>query len=332
MLLIGSCAGTFYAFDKRTGKVRWSYNIHQDGNQTSFHGNPLITDHLVIIGTDKSCAADGIGHIYAFDRATGTVRWKYRTAGTPTDIARIGATIYAASFTDELVALNLADGGLRWKFATGTPNPDCILPPAPVVVGDGVFYVGLNGILHGLDGQSGKLLWKHDLGKRSTTKLSVVGSSLYLGDSANRLFRISAQDGHVQAELSVPASPTGRILADDSALYILLEDRDSKGGYLISTDLDLSHLRWTRNTDRSWSSEWPRLWNGLLLVGNCRSQLEAIRISDGAPQWSDTLKGCLRSIGTDGDSEQIFIGVQQGTVYAYSPPSTGEADTRRKHE
>ena len=165
VLLIGSCAGTFYAFDKRTGKVRWSYNIHQDGNQTSFHGNPLITDQLVLIGTDKSCAAGSIGHVYAFDRATGTVRWKYRTAGTPTDIARIGSSIYAASFVDELIALNLSDGSLRWRFATGTP--------------------------------------------RATTKLSVVGNSLYVGNSTNRLFRISADDGHVQSELSVPASPGG---------------------------------------------------------------------------------------------------------------------------
>jgi outer membrane protein assembly factor BamB len=70
-------------FDKRTGKVQWSYNIHQDGNQTSFHGNPLITDQLVLIGTDKSCASGGIGHVYAFDRATGTVRWKYRTGRDP---------------------------------------------------------------------------------------------------------------------------------------------------------------------------------------------------------------------------------------------------------
>ncbi len=35
MSLIGSCAGTFYAFDKRNGHTLWSYNIHQDGNQTT---------------------------------------------------------------------------------------------------------------------------------------------------------------------------------------------------------------------------------------------------------------------------------------------------------
>jgi outer membrane protein assembly factor BamB len=317
--LIGSCAGTFYAFDKRTGKVRWSYNIHQDGNQTSFHGNPLITDQLVLIGTDKSCADGSIGHVYAFDRTTGTVRWKHRTAGTPTDIARIGSTIYAASFVDELIALNLSDGNLLWKFATGTPNPDCALPPAPVVVGDRVFYAGLDGILYAFDGQSGRPLWKHDLRKRVTTKLSVVGNSLYMGNSTNRLFRISADDGRVQSELSLPASPEGRILVEVPALYIVLEDRDSQGGYLISTDLNLSHIRWAHKAAREWSSEWPRLWNGFLLVGNCRGELDAFRISDGVPQWSDELKGCLRGIGTDGDNEQIYVGAQEGTVYAYTP-------------
>jgi outer membrane protein assembly factor BamB len=308
--------------------VRWKYDIHQDGNQTSFHGNPLITDQLILIGTDKSCAAGSIGHVYAFDRATGTVRWKYRTAGTPTDIARIGSTVYAASFADELIALSLADGDLRWRFATGTPNPDCTLPPAPVVVADRIFYTGLNGILYGLDGQTGKLLWKHDLGKPSTTKLSVIGNSLYIGNSTNRIFRISTDDGHVQSELSVPASPTGRILADCPALYIFLDDKDVQGGYLVSTDVNLSQIRWTRRSDRAWSSEWPRLWDGLLLAGNCRSDLVAFRISDGAPQWSDKLKGCLRSIGTDGESEQIYVGVQEGTVYAYSPPSKDSRITK----
>jgi outer membrane protein assembly factor BamB len=299
--------------------VRWSYNIHQDGNQTSFHGNPLVTDQLVLIGTDKSCATGSIGHVYAFDRATGTVRWKYRTAGTPTDIVHIDSTIYAASVEDELDALNLADGQLRWKFATGTPNPDCILPPAPAIVGKRVFYAGLDGVLYGLDGRSGKILWKHDFGRRPTTKLTVVDNSLYLGNSTSKMFRISADDGHVQSEISLPAAPTGRLLADGGTLYIFLEDTSSKTGYLMSTDLNLSKIGWIRKTDRAWSSEWPRIWNGLLLAGNCRGELEAFNASNGAPQWADSLKGCLRSIGTDVNDAQIYVGAQQGTVYAYAP-------------
>ena len=300
--------------------MRWSYNIHQDGNQTSFHGNPLITESFILIGTDSSCAADGIGHVYALDRQTGSVRWKYRTAGTPTDIARLGSTIYAASFADELIALNLADGRLLWKFATGASNQDCVLPPSPVVVGEHVFYAGLDGTLYGLDGHSGKLLWKHNFGNRVTTNLSAVGTSLYLGSSAKRLFRISADDGHVESELTVPATPHGRVLVEEPTLYVFLEEGDGHTGYVISTDFNVSHVNWMYKAGRAWSSECPRLWNGLLLAGNCHSELEALRTSDGALQWSDTLKGCLRSIGTDGDSQQIYIGVQEGTVYAYSPP------------
>jgi outer membrane protein assembly factor BamB len=83
----------------------------------------------------------------------------------------------------------------------------------------------------------------------------------------------------------------------------------------------LSKIGWIRKTDRAWSSEWPRIWNGLLLAGSCRGELDAFSVSDGAPQWADGLKGCLRSIGTDGNDGQIYVGAQQGTVYAYAPPS-----------
>jgi outer membrane protein assembly factor BamB len=320
-LMIGSCAGKFYAFDKRTGKVQWSYDIHQDGNQTSFHGNPFVTDQHVLIGTDKSCAPDGVGHVYAFDRTTGKVHWKYRTAGTPTDIVRIGSTIYAASFTDELIALNLDDGAFRWKFATGAHNQDCTLPASPVVVGRRIFYLGLNGTVYGLDGNSGRVLWKHDFAGRPATKLSVSGSSLYLGNSSNHLFRISVDDGHIQNELSIPASPEGRILTDASDLYLFLEDHDTHVGYLMRTDRNLSKIVWVQKTEHAWSSESPRVWNGLLLAGNCKSELDAFRLSDGRLQWSDTLKGCLRSIGTDGQSAEIYVGAQEGTLYAFLPPT-----------
>jgi hypothetical protein len=57
----------------------------------------------------------------SYFRSSGTATPTSNTR-TPTDIARIGSSIYAASFVDELIALNLSDGNLRWKFATGTPN------------------------------------------------------------------------------------------------------------------------------------------------------------------------------------------------------------------
>jgi hypothetical protein len=46
------------------------------------------------------------------------------------------------------------------------------------------------------------------------------------------------------------------------------------------------------------------------------------------PQWSDKLKGRLRSVGTDDDNEQIYVAAQEGTVYAYRPPLVASGITK----
>jgi len=47
-MFIGSCAN-FYAINKTTGQLQWSYDIRRDGNQQSFHGDPLVTNDLILI-------------------------------------------------------------------------------------------------------------------------------------------------------------------------------------------------------------------------------------------------------------------------------------------
>lgn len=89
LLFIGSCAGTFYAINKTTGQVQWSYDISKDGKQQSFHGDPLVINDLILIGTDRSCDPEGVGHVYAFERGSGNVRWKYGSTSVPTDIVQI---------------------------------------------------------------------------------------------------------------------------------------------------------------------------------------------------------------------------------------------------
>ncbi|MGH9961112.1 MAG: PQQ-binding-like beta-propeller repeat protein, partial [Pyrinomonadaceae bacterium] len=132
LLFVGSCSGNFYAINKTTGQVQWSYNIRQDGKQQSFHGDPLVTNDMILIGTDYSCDPDGIGHVYAFERNTGKVRWKYRSTSVPTDILQLRSNVYFGSFRDKWSSVDLHTGGLNWSFSTGAPNPNCDLPKTPV--------------------------------------------------------------------------------------------------------------------------------------------------------------------------------------------------------
>lgn len=96
-MFIGSCAGNFYAINKSTGQVQWSYDIRKDGKQQSFHGDPLVINDLILIGTDRGCDPEAVGHVYAFERDSGKVRWKYRSTSVPTDIVQLNSNVYFGS-------------------------------------------------------------------------------------------------------------------------------------------------------------------------------------------------------------------------------------------
>jgi len=116
LLFIGSCAGNFYALNKTTGELKWSYDIRQDGRQVSFHGKPLVINDLILIGTDKLCEPEGIGHVYAFEHESGKVRWKYRSTNVPTDIVQLNSNVYFGSFQDNWSSIDVHTGSLSGAF------------------------------------------------------------------------------------------------------------------------------------------------------------------------------------------------------------------------
>ena len=315
LVYIGSCAGKFYALDKTTGTVRWSYDIKQDGNQQSFHGNPLFVDDLILIGTDKSCAADGIGHVYASDRNTGAVRWKYRTTSASTDIIQVGPRVYFGSIQDNWTALNLKDGGLAWNFSAGTANPDCNYPKSPVADASHLYAVGLDGLIYSFDAASGRVVWKRKLPTAPSTSLALQDHFLIVGASDNHVYRLKSESGETDAETTVEAKPVGRPMIAGTSVFFLLENRADRTGQVVSLSPDLKTVRWTNKSSPEWASERPYVSRGLVIAGNCRGELAAFGASDGAPQWSLTVKGCIRSVGDSGDL--LFAGVQEGTVYAF---------------
>lgn len=314
-MFVGSCAGVFYAFNKATGEIRWSYDIRRDGNQISFHGNPLVTEDLILIGTDRNCAPDGVGHVYAFERNTGKVRWKYQTTSVPTDILRIGQNVYFGSFQDSWYALKLRTGKLLWKFSTGTSNERCDFVKSPVADEGHLYLTGQDGIIYSLDAASGRVVWKRKLPAPPSTALAFKDKLLFVGAHNNRIYRLDAETGNTVAELPVDAMPVGRITLTADALLAFLENRSERSGYVVSLNSDLTKLRWQQKSSPDWASERPHGWDGLVVAGNCRGEAVAFRASDGAPQWKLNLQGCIRSIGSF--EKRLFVGGQEGMVYAF---------------
>src|SRR5687767_13381717 len=300
-MFIGSCAGNFYAINKTTGQLQWSYDIRRDGNQQSFHGDPLVTNDLILIGTDKSCDPNGVGHVYAFERDTGKVRWKYRSTSVPTDIVQLNLSVCFGSFQDQWSSVDLNTGSLNWSFSTGATNKECEMPKGPVTDGNRLFIAGQDGVIYSLDASTGRVGWKRKLPSAPTTHLALRDKTIYVGTSGQRIYRLNAETGAVISELATEAKPVGRLAFANDSLFMFLQNTAERVGYIIAVDLKLTNVRWKQRSSPDWASERPHLWKESVVAGNCRGELAAFRASDGEPIWNLSLKGCIRSLGSSGD-------------------------------
>ena len=137
------------ALDRKTGLVKWEYDIRKDGEQSQFHGDPLVTDRLLVIGTDGK-----IGHVYAFERTTGAVLWKYKVndRGVASDIIRVGDKSCFVTLGNELVCVDLESGKPKWSFCGNYSGiDDCLTCSSPAVSEGRVFFGGLDGFAYALD-------------------------------------------------------------------------------------------------------------------------------------------------------------------------------------
>ena len=327
VVLIGSCAGTLYALDRKTGDVRWSYDIKKDGDQTSFHGNPLVTNDLIVIGTDGRSGPEGVGHVYAFERATGRVRWKYQLTsgvpngrGVPTPIVGLGSNVYGVAFGDELLCLDLKTGRLNWSFQSEFSRSEFQWSNAPAVAGRSVFFGGVDGNVYALDAQTGKRIWKRPLGSRISTHLTVADNSLYLGAADNSIYRINPDTGSVVASFTASATPVGTITHTGKSLIVFLNPQGGAGGaaMLVCLDPRLTKAQWSQNVAEGLSMTRGSLWRGSVLAGSEAGDVIAYSLTDGVKQWSHRFKGVIRSIG-GGSDDVLYVGTLSGMVYAFVP-------------
>jgi outer membrane protein assembly factor BamB len=354
LLHVGSCSGIFYALDKDTGRVKWRYDITSDGRQTSFHGDMLITADLVIIGTDGRSMESGIGHLYAFERKTGKVRWKYFAGrGVASDVLRLGDRIFAVTLNDELICLNVQTGRRNWAFASTYMANQHDLGHSPVLVGDQIFWGGRDGIVYALKANTGKLLWENKLGGALSASLMAYENHVYAGTASGHVYALNLKTGAMERNFSVANALVGKFTPAQNSLFIFLNRSGVPGTAddLACLEPTALKVRWQqaanpesraiikpalpkplgrpgpvvenltaaagnqcKSPELAWSSTAPYVWRDYILAGNNRGEVFAYRISDGKPAWSHKIGGTIRSFGSSGGV--IYVGTIEGTIYA----------------
>ncbi|WP_243384843.1 PQQ-binding-like beta-propeller repeat protein [Geothrix alkalitolerans] len=188
--------GKLYAYDRKDGKLRWSFEA-EDGVENQ----PVVAKNLVLIG--------GVAACYGLDLATGKQVWKASTRNDNQWFFKLaGDTLLMSSghyrsqnsmSGGTLYAFDPATGNSRWTFDIGGPSVLGLADGRVVGLEWGSFG---GSRLTCLDLASGKKLWEF---KEKGTAWPVVvdGKAVHL-DKDNRIHVVDLATG--KAEAAIPAA------------------------------------------------------------------------------------------------------------------------------
>ncbi|MGQ9523564.1 MAG: fibronectin type III domain-containing protein [Armatimonadota bacterium] len=205
------------------GSLKWRFRTG-GGFGAPVISSPAISPdgRTVVFGAD-----DGV--LYALDTQTGSVQWRFFTAGDVKSSPAIGAdgTVYVSSNDGFTYAIRPGQPPHElWKVNTGRTNM-----ASPALADGRVYVTGEAGILYCLDAQTGAVIWSRETGGRVLASPCVdFNGVIYVAVSgeAKEQQKVLAfdRDGTVKWSWLVGSPITSSpVLGDDGTLYVCSQDK-----------------------------------------------------------------------------------------------------------
>lgn len=155
-----------------------------------------------------------------------TVAWTYEAGESiESSAAIVDGTVFVGSQAEELVALELATGKLRWKYKTKGP-----IGESSPAVADGLVYVGdLSGVVHAVDTASGKGVWTFKTEMEIKASPIVIDGKVLVGSYDEHLYALNAKTGALlwKVQAQGPVHSTAGVL--DGIAYVSGCDAQLRG-------------------------------------------------------------------------------------------------------
>ena len=254
--------------------------------------SPTVANNTIYVGTSA-------GRFHAVHASDGTTAWVWKGANGIDARAVVAAdTIYVVDTKTNLIALDRANGSLRWltplhdEGIVGTPvpdNPTFNHRAATPLLLDGVIYCGSSdGGLYAIAATTGAKLWRYNarapvfsgvgLHGADTLMFGTMDGSVILLDRRTRqeILRVRTGGGVV----TTPLVAAGKLVVG-SRDYLLY-------GY----DLDDGTPTWKFSYWFSWIESTPVLADGLIYIGaSDYSRVTALDPATGKARWATPVRG-----------------------------------------
>ncbi|UFH57372.1 PQQ-like beta-propeller repeat protein [Spirosoma sp. KNUC1025] len=239
------------------------------------------------------------------------------------DSSDIGAGIIAnkdiciyPNTAGQLVALSLADGSVKWRFATQGK-----VYSTPAMHKKRVVVASTDGTIYCLRTDNGQLIWKQDTGKPIVACPLIDGNTVYIGSSEGKFRALSLKTG---AEKWTFNNVTGFIesvpVVDKSNVYV-----GSWGStfYALNRKNGKPVWTWTNNKVRNFSPAacTPVLTNGRIFLQTPDRTVTTLDAKSGREIWKSNQHKGFEASGLSEDGSLFYVKCMSDTVWAMSTRS-----------
>jgi len=197
----GSAAGSLYALERATGKVRWRYDAKEE-----IGSRPVVVDGFVYFTTMQDT-------VFALDAKTGAWKWHHRREAPGRFTIRgvawptvMGGVVYAGFADGTVAALDAKTGAVKWERRVAPNGEFTDVDSTPQVADGRVYVAAFSGSVLALDASSGKVLWEVKAPEACRVKLS--GKTL-VAVTTRSVLALAPADGKQIWTAKLDGTPSG---------------------------------------------------------------------------------------------------------------------------
>jgi eukaryotic-like serine/threonine-protein kinase len=279
--------------------------------QYFFHGDSFIGKDTIFVGADTPPDSETEGGVHAFDRSTGTERWKFTSGrGVLAQLIGEGQGLFGLTTKKEFVRLDQQSGKPTWSVPLQWSAWE-----APAAKDNRIFVGSKEGVIYAFDALSGSTNWQTNLGGPVCTSIRSFEDAIYAGTADGQIHQVDAKSGGIRSSIRLDQTlkPAGLPAISETNIVILLVDAGNDYRAVASVDLTLMKVRWNRAAPEKWTTSRIFLSEKTMVLGR-RGELMGYSCVNGELLWSLPLVGTIRSVG--GAEGMLYVGTTEGTLYA----------------
>jgi outer membrane protein assembly factor BamB len=195
--------GQVSAIFLRNGRLRWTAAV-PDAQHVAAGGDQVFVATLA--------------NVQALSAEDGSLVWQVPIVTPVTAPLTYGAGWLIVASGSEIVALAAADGTPQWRMSASSAVQE-----APVIVGDRLYVVMVDGLVTARRIEDGGPLWERRVAPQPGALL-VVGDRLYLGAADNYFYCLDERDGSVRWRWRTGGDIRGAAAIDEDRVYFFSFD------------------------------------------------------------------------------------------------------------